>query len=259
MDYIENYYNSINEDERLFKDKRHYVEFLTTIKYILKYLRKGDKILEVGAATGVYSRYLASLGYEVHSVELLQNHIDIFKSKIENNMNITVNQGNALNLFMHDDETFDMVLNLGPMYHLYNDMDKKRAVEESLRVLKPNGIIMFAYITDDAVMMNYAVMKDKLLEKGKIFSNDYRFKNIEKEVFSTFYVSEFDDLLKNFKVKHLKNVAIDGISSIIRDYVNAMNDEKFNIYMDYHYKNCERKDLIGYSSHVLYIGKKQKN
>lgn len=256
MNYIENFYNSIEEDNRLFQDKRHYVEYLTTIKYIFKYLKKGFKVLEVGAATGVYSRYIAKMGYEVHAIELLDSHIKVFKSKIDSDMNITVNQGNALDLSMYKDNTFDIVLNLGPMYHLFNNLDKKQAVKESIRVLKPNGIIMFAYITDDALMINYGIMKDNLLEKGITFSNEYRFNDLEQEVFSTFYVKEFDDLLGCFNVRHLKNVAIDGLSPVLRDYINVMDEEKFNIYMDYHYKNCERKDLIGYSSHVLYIGKK---
>ena len=36
-----------------------------------------------------------------------------------------------------------------------------------------------------------------------------------------------------------------------------LNEEEYKVWLDYHYKNCERKDLAGYSSHILYIGKKR--
>ena len=44
------------------------------------------------------------------------------------------------------DNTFDMVLSLGPLYHLYSREEQERAIDEAIRVTKENGIIMFAYI-----------------------------------------------------------------------------------------------------------------
>ena len=41
---LENYYSGYEENERLVKDKAHKVEFLTTTKYIDKYIKPGDKI-----------------------------------------------------------------------------------------------------------------------------------------------------------------------------------------------------------------------
>ena len=66
------YKQTYDEDERLTKDKTHKIEFITTTTYIDKYLKKGDKILEVGAGTGAYSLYYARLGYEVESIELIE-------------------------------------------------------------------------------------------------------------------------------------------------------------------------------------------
>ena len=63
---LKKYYNAdYTEDNRLTKDNTHKIEFITTVNYIDKYLKKGDKILEVGAGTGAYSLYYARLGYEV--------------------------------------------------------------------------------------------------------------------------------------------------------------------------------------------------
>jgi len=63
--------------------------------------------------------------------------------------------------------------------------------------------------------------------------------------------------MKNYPVDHITTVATDGLSAILREYVNELNEEEYKVWIDYHYKNCERKDLAGYSSHILYIGKKR--
>jgi len=52
---LNNYYNNYDEESRLIKDKAHRIEYITTTKYIEKYLKSGDKILEIGAGTGRYA------------------------------------------------------------------------------------------------------------------------------------------------------------------------------------------------------------
>ena len=63
-------YELFNEDKRLNISNSTRVEFLTVVNCLSKYLYNGDKILEIGAGTGKYSLYFASLGYSVTSVEL---------------------------------------------------------------------------------------------------------------------------------------------------------------------------------------------
>ena len=154
---LENYYSGHEENERLVKDKAHKVEFLTTIRYIDKYIKQGDKILEVGAGTGRYSLHYASKGYEVEAVELIKSNIEEFKKHIDNNMKIKIHEGNALDLSMYKDNSFDITLLLGPIYHLFNIEDKKKAIEEAIRVTKPHGKIFIAYITNDIVIITYGL------------------------------------------------------------------------------------------------------
>ena len=91
---LNDYYSNYDEDSRLVKDKAHHIEYITTTKYIEKYLKDGDRILEVGAGTGRYSINYASKGYMVDSVELLDKNLDILKSKITKGMNINAIKGN---------------------------------------------------------------------------------------------------------------------------------------------------------------------
>lgn len=129
---IKDFYKNIAvEDERLTKDKTHQIEFITTTTYIDKYLKKGDKILEVGAATGAYSLHYARQGYEV----------------------------------------------------------------------------------------------EQELNKETITIEDY--------------------------------IATDGPGRLIADTINNMDDENYKHYINYHLSVCNRKDLIGYSGHILAIAKKK--
>ena len=123
--HLVDFYNRIDEDSRLLS-KHGRIEFLTTTKYIEKYLKDGMKIIEIGAATGRYSHYFAQKGFEVDAVELIEHNIEIFKSKTQPNEKISIRQGNAINLSDCPDESYDITLLLGPMYHLYTVEDQKK-------------------------------------------------------------------------------------------------------------------------------------
>lgn len=101
------------------------VEFLTTMRYIEKYLHPGMEILEVGAGTGRYSHALAQMGYRVEAVELVQHNIDVFRANTGPGENITVRQGDARDLSCFPADQFDMTLLLGPMYHLFTVEEQK--------------------------------------------------------------------------------------------------------------------------------------
>jgi ubiquinone/menaquinone biosynthesis C-methylase UbiE len=135
---LEQYYSNYDEEGRLLS-KHGQVEYRTTMTYIHKFLRRGMRILEVGAGTGRYTIALAHEGYQVDAVELLRHNLDILKSKLTASDKITARQGNALDLSVYADETFDLVLVLGPMYHLYNVIDKRTVLKEAIRVAKKGG------------------------------------------------------------------------------------------------------------------------
>ena len=119
-DIIINKYTEYDEDTRLVSDRGHNLEYLTTMRYIQKFLKPGAKILEIGAATGRYSITLAKMGYDVTAVDLTPKNVEVMKSKSKRLKNFNCMVGDALDLSMFEDKTFDMVLNLGPMYHLFN-------------------------------------------------------------------------------------------------------------------------------------------
>lgn len=256
-DIIVNHYtNNYVEDER-FINKGKRLEYLTTMHYIKKYLSKDSKILELGAGTGAYSVELAKMGYDVTAVELVKNNLNVMKQKLNGIKNIKCLQGDALDLSRFEDNSFDIVLNLGPMYHLYTEEDRQKAIAESTRVCKENGIIIFAFIPHYSTVWYVAVknngmnqIKDSLLDNGDI--------KIEPEnLFATYDIQEFKNQFDN-QTKLLKLVASDSVGPLLSDRFENINDADYEEFVKWHLKTCEKPEILGIACHVLYICKKEK-
>lgn len=256
-DIIINKYSNYDEDNRLVRNRGHNLEYLTTMHYIQKFLKPGHKILEIGAATGRYSITLAKMGYDVTAVDLTPNHVEIMKAKKHNMENFKCMVADALDLGMFEDKTFDMVLNLGPMYHLFNKKDKQQAVNETIRVAKKGGICMFAYLPCASIMTGFGLLHNGAAHLNKLMDKAGRFKDVPDEVFNCFYIEDFKKLLAKTNTKYITNVATDGIAYVMRDYLEQLSEEGYQTYLKWHFITCERPDQQGYSAHLLYICKKK--
>lgn len=148
------------------------------MRYIEKYLKPNSKIIEIGAGTGRYSIDLADMGCDVTAVELVHHNINIMKKKVKSKHDIKIYEGNACDLSFIDSDTYDIVLLLGPMYHLFTDEDKHKAISEALRVAKLGGIVYSAYCNNDTCMYKMFYKKRILnyLDKGLI-EDDYHAKS----------------------------------------------------------------------------------
>ena len=254
---IINKYTEYDEDSRLISDKGHNVEYLTTMRYIQKYLKPGAKILEIGAATGRYSITLAQMGYDVTAVDLTPKYIDIMKSKSQGMNNFRCMVADALDLSMFEDNSFDMVLNLGPMYHLFNQKDKEKAVHETIRVTKKGGICMFAYLPCASFMIGYGLLHQGAAHLGKMMDKFGRFKDSPDEIFSCFYIEDFKKLFTKTNTQYITNVATDGIAYAMKEHLEQLQEEGYQTFLKWHFLTCERPDQQGYSAHLLYICKKK--
>lgn len=151
-DHLTNYYEGYDEERRL-TSKHGMVEYVTTMKYVEKYLRPNMRVLEIGAATGRYSHAFARQGYRVDAVELVEHNIEIFKRNTVEGEPVTITQGNAMDLSAFESDTYDITLLLGPMYHLFTREDKLRALSEAVRVTKKGGVVFAAYCMGDATVL----------------------------------------------------------------------------------------------------------
>lgn len=259
MDYLEVYYNNYNEEGRLLS--RHgQVEFLTTMKYIRKCLSgiEATSILEVGAGTGRYSVTLAKQGLRVTAVELLAHNLELLRAKLNGTEPLTALQGNALDLSMLPDGAFDLTMLLGPLYHLYTQEDRLRALQEAVRVTKPGGFILAAYCMNEPTVIQYVFGMNQLHEVMDLnmLTEDWHCISEAKDVFALVRTEEIAALDAELPVERVRLVATDGATNYKREFIDAMDDETFAKWMDYHFTICERQDLIGASHHTLDILRK---
>ncbi len=250
---VQEIYKVFNENVRLNRSKAARVEFLTTIRYIEKYLKTGDKILDIGAGAGEYSFHFARKGYEVTAVELADANIEAFRKKIMPEDTLTLLQGNALDLSAFPDDAFDIVLLFGPLYHLHSDEDKLKCLEEAKRVCKENGKIFCAFITNDFIPLTEFVYDKEYFMNGDYDKETFRLNDFPF-VFHTLDAAR--ELLQKGSLRVLHEVASDGASELLADKINQMDEENYRQYLRHHFYTCEKPEFLGMSNHWLFVGEK---
>ena len=251
------FYSNYDEDSRLLRKSRM-PEYLNTMKYIEKYLTPDAKIIEIGAGAGRYSFALAGKGYDVTAVELTPHYIEVMKHKVKSYHNIKIYEGNACDLSAFENETYDIVLLLGPMYHLFTEEDKHKALSEAIRIAKTNGIIFVSYCNNDTSIYKffYTGRILKYLDKGMI-KEDYHTISSPKEVFELYRKSDIDELMKKYNVKRLHFVGVDMLSYLYDDKLDKLSDREFEEYMKFLSNICECEDCVGLSIHMLDVFRKE--
>ena len=255
---LANFYSNYDEDGRL-RSRHGMVEFLTTMRYVEKYLKPGMRILEIGAGTGRYSHALAQKGYQVDAVELVEHNIEIFKQKTMPGENVTVRQGNAVDLSAFASETYDITLLLGPMYHLFTKADQLQSLAEAVRVTKPGGIMFAAYCGNEATMIQYCFGRGMLREeryRNLIDPVTFKASSDPAELFQLYRREEIDELMADFPVERMHFVGSDLATNYMREQIDGMEEELYELYLQYHFSICERQDLVGASHHFLDISRK---
>ena len=256
---LTDYYSGYDEDNRL-RSKHGMVEFLTTMRYVEKYLKPGMKVLEIGAATGRYTHALAQKGYEVDAVELVQHNIDIFREKTQPGEKVRIWQGNAKALSMFNDDSYDVTLLLGPMYHLFTVEEQKQALAEAIRVTKKGGVVFAAYCGNEATMIQYCFGRGMLREKryqDLVDPVTFKASSDPAELFQLYRKEDIDALMAGFSVERLHYVGTDMATNYMRGAIDEMEEDLFRMYLNYHFVICERSDLVGASHHILDVFRKE--
>ena len=240
-----NYYNKHNEDKRLLT-KHANIEFITAMKYIKDYLKDGYKILDVGAGTGRYSLELQRDGYDVTAVELVKHNLRYIEKK-----GIKCYQGNAIDLSRFEDNSFDMVLLFGPMYHLLTMEEKVKALEEAKRLSKK--YIFISYCMNEFAVIYHGFMEGYIKEDIKNLDNSFKVIKDNDNLYSYVRLEDIDYLKDKCNLKRVKIINQDGPTEYIKNIVNKMDDETYELFINYHLSTCERLELLGSGRHILDI------
>ncbi len=249
-DLVQELYRRMDESTRLTGSKASRVEFLTTTRYIERYLKPGAKILDVGAGTGEYSLYFSRKGYSVSALELSDRNTEVFRSRLTDGDTVELVQGNALDLSRYPEESFDAVLVLGPLYHLHSRSDQLQCIAQARRVCRPGGKLFFAFLSNDMVLLTMFHEHQDYFRNGEYDKETFRLTDFPF-VFHT--VDACRELLHDSGLTILHQVASDGVSELLSSKINAMDDESYAQYLRYHAYSCEKPGHLELSNHLLFV------
>jgi ubiquinone/menaquinone biosynthesis C-methylase UbiE len=261
--YVVESYESCREEERLSTNNARRIEFLTTTRILDELLINNMKILDCAAGTGAYAFYLADKGYSVTATDITPRHIDVIRETLKNkHYNIDTDVLDATNMEVFEDESFDVVLNMGPFYHLTEERIREKCMSESIRVLRKGGLLITAYIPRYYVFQYVAMQDDKYLDSAlakKIIATGVLLHDDEKCFWTDTYYSserEMEEMYELYGLQIIDHFAQDGLTPQFAKKVDEWNEAQFKIWCDYHYSVCREKSLLGASNHVVIIGRK---
>jgi len=149
---IDFYSSDYDEVTRLSSRAHGELEFLRTQELLRRHLPAAPaEILDVGGGPGVHARWLVSDGYPVHLVDPVERHL----RQARESSGCGTELGDARSLTAADG-SYDVVLLLGPLYHLTERAGRVRALREARRVLRPAGLLAAAAITRHSVLLDLA-------------------------------------------------------------------------------------------------------
>ncbi|NLB91613.1 MAG: class I SAM-dependent methyltransferase, partial [Clostridiales bacterium] len=199
------------------------------------------------------SLYFAEKGHEVAALELVEENIGAFQQKIIPGMKISLCQGNALDLSVYEEESFDIVLLLGPLYHLEKKEDQLQGIREAKRVCKKTGMLFFAFINGDMVILTELQHRPNYFSEQTYDHDTFQVKNFPF-VFHT--VDQAREVLEQSDISVVHEVASDGVSELMAKEINELTEKDYQQYLRYHEYCCEKPEMLGRSNHLLFVGKK---
>lgn len=257
---ISSFYDQYDEDARTVRSRHGQLEYCTTMHYIHRYASGQSKILEVGAGTGRYSIALAREGMDVTAVELVESNLAVLRENSSGIVNLRSFQGDAADLSRFPDNSFDVTLSLGPMYHLYETSEVNCAIDEAIRVTKPGGVILFAFISVFAIMYANYFYGNWAEGQAMNFTDDYRVRHFKEQLFTGYDVTEFEQLFHGKPVEWITTTGVDGLIEPVEKRPDfSMSDEDFKALAEWYLAFSEKRELLGTTNHLLYICRKHKH
>jgi len=264
---IKEFYSNEMEKDRL-ELELFQLEGIRTKEIISRYLvRERMSIADIGGGAGYYAFWLQSLGHPVTLVDLSPKNIELVeeRSKRSGAKLAAFHTGDATKLDLKDDQ-FDLVLLLGPLYHLTDKSERVKALSEAKRIVKPGGYVLSAVISRYASLFD-GFRRDLVYDDQfvKILVNDLKTgvhlnETNNPEYFTTAFFhtpAEIKDEVKESGLQLQKLIAVEGFGWIINDFAKKAGDKPYMDKLTTIIGMLETNDdLIAMSQHIIAIAKK---
>ncbi|MCL1990512.1 MAG: class I SAM-dependent methyltransferase [Defluviitaleaceae bacterium] len=264
MKMVKAFYDDHTEEEWTRLDRRP-IEFEIAKRFLARFIKPGDKVLDMGGGPGRYAIWLAKMGCKVTLADLSSKNVGFVKKKSkELGLSIRALQLDARYPDGLKGEKFDHVLLFGPLYHLLEEKDRKRAVQANLALLKPGGTLSCTFISSYTIMLYYLknapnqILEDSEFMKKSIqqFTSDEPFCGLS---FTQVYYTKRKEALafmSGFPLEKQHFLGMEGMLAPFEKMTNEQPEEVVNTWIDIAEQVCEREDLMSWAEHFLYIGKK---
>ncbi|MBQ7715149.1 MAG: class I SAM-dependent methyltransferase [Clostridia bacterium] len=254
---ILNKYETGCEEGRAERSRSESLEFHYTKRHLSNFIKPDSRVIELGCGTGYYGMYFADKCAEYFGVDLVPGQIEIFRSKIASaglkNVNCAV--GDATDLSKIGDDSYDVVLCLGPMYHLSPE-EREKCFAECARICKPGGVAAFAYITVCGVYAGACIYFSDRYPNELTNNNVFKLGTDDLRPGIFWFVSpeEIEREAGAFGFEKLDDLGTDFF--ILSEIVNGMDDEAFELIRPLYDRMTTSGSCTGLSNHALLICRK---
>ena len=271
MNNIIEYYNKFDEWGRL---DREPIEFQVNWHFIKKYLPLNGDILDNGAGPGKYSMQLANEGYKVTLTDLTPKLVEIAKNKahelkVEHKFN-GFHAADARDLGVLADEQFDASLMLGPLYHLQEEADRIQAIQELYRVTKMDGIVFVAFMPRIRHVLTSLLYPENWKPNNQMdsieqFSQTGCFNHEDSGRFTGAYYFNIEDIKPFMESQGFESLELLGSNIAVLlnndnwNYWRDKGESEFKKVLKLLIEEANNPNVLGISSHLLYIGRKTVN
>lgn len=243
-------------------------EFIITCRMLDRYIQPGDRVLDIGGGPGRYSLYYAAKDCSVTLLDLSPACVELAQEQAAA-QGLSL-QGIAGDARLADElltEQFDHVLLMGPLYHLLEEKERSKAVAAALKLLKPGGILYVSFISVNAGIIYYLTDAPQDIGLTASNKNEMAFLNRFLAVASiagtafteAFFIApgEILPFMERFPLEKLHLFGQESLLSLNEAGVMAQSPEVIATWLDIALKVCEREDLLSWSQHLMYIGRKK--
>ena len=196
---------------------------------------------------------MAAQGHRVTALEPVERNLEILMERVRPCMDIKPLLGNGLDLSALPENYFDMVLCLGPLYHLAQKQERQQVIAQAKRVCKPGGVLFFAYLSNDMVFITEAVRYQKDPLRGKNYNQQYELTPLP---FTFMTPPQALGLVTDQGLTPLSHFAADGLAELLQGTMDAWDAQQFAQWMGYHLHTCQKPELLGHSNHIVLVAQK---